>query len=158
MDYYNQIAKSYNGLHEEEQKKKLELLIKHLKPKPKEPILDLGAGTGISAKYFKNIILLDSSTEMLKKTRGKRVTAQAEKLPFKNKTFSTIISVTALHHTDIKKAIKEMKRVSKPNCSYAFTILKRAKKYALIRQELKKNFKLKEIDEEKDLILISQTC
>ena len=156
MDYYNQIAKSYNQLHEEEQKRKLELMIKYLKPK--EPILDIGAGTGISARYFKNIVLLDPSTEMLKKTRGKRVTAQAEKLPFKNKTFSTIISITALHHTDIKKAIKEIKRISKPNCSYAFTILKRAKKYALIRQELKKNFKLKEIDEEKDLILISQTC
>lgn len=156
MDYYNQIAKSYNGLHEEEQKRKLNLIIQHLKPK--EPILDIGAGTGISTKYFKNVVLLDPSTEMLKKTKGKRVTAQAEKIPFKNKTFSTIISITALHHTDIKKAIREIKRVSKKDCNYAFTILKRAKKYALIRQELKKNFKLKEIDEEKDLILISRTC
>lgn len=153
MDYYNQIAKSYNQLHEEEQRKKIEIIKEYLKPK--SPILDIGAGTGILSKYFKNIVLLDPSTEMLKKTKGKRITAQAEKLPFKNKTFNTIISVTALHHTDIKKAIKEIKRVSKPNCNYAFTILKRAKKYALIRQELKKNFKLKEIDEEKDLILIS---
>jgi len=156
MEYYNQIAKSYNELHEEEQKKKLELIAKHLKIK--EPILDIGAGTGISTKYFKSIILSDPSIEMLKTVKGKRITATAEKLPFKNKTFNTIISITALHHTDIKKAIKEIKRVSKKDCSYAFTILKRAKKYALIRQELKKSFNLREIDEEKDLILVSQTC
>lgn len=153
MEYYNQIAKSYNELHEEEQKRKLEIIAKHLKLK--EPILDIGAGTGISAKYFKNVILSDTSIEMLKTAKGKRITAMAEKLPFKNKTFNTVISITALHHTDIKKAIKEIKRVSKKDCNYAFTILKRAKKYALIRQELKKSFKLREIDEEKDLILIS---
>lgn len=153
MDYYNQIAKSYNGLHEEEQKKKLSVIAKYLRPKGL--ILDIGAGTGISAEYFKNVILLDPSVEMLKRAKGTRVVAEAEKLPFKNKTFDTIISITSLHHTDIKKTIKEIKRVSKENCNYAFTILKRAKKYSLIRQELKKNFKFEEIDEEKDIILIS---
>ncbi len=153
MNYYDQIAKGYNELHEEEQKKKLEIIKKYLKPKGL--ILDIGAGTGISTKYFKNIVLLDPSKEMLKRAKGKKVIAKAEKMPFPDKTFDAIISVTSLHHTDIQKAIKEIKRVSKKNCKYAFTLLKRAKNYKLIRQELKKNFKLKEINEEKDTILIS---
>lgn len=156
MEYYDSIAKGYNNLHEDEQRKKLELIKENLKPEGL--MLDIGAGTGISAKYFKNIILIDPSIEMLKQAEGIRAVAKAENLPFKDKTFSTIISVTALHHTDIGKAIKEIRRVSKKNCLYAFTILKRAKKYHIARQELKKIFNLKEIDEEKDIILISRTC
>ena len=153
MKYYDKIAKGYNELYEEEQEKKLKVIKKYLKPKGL--ILDIGAGTGIASKYFKNIILLDPSEDMLKQAKGEKIVAKAEKLPFPDKTFDAIISITALHHTDIKKAIKEIKRVSKKNCKYAFTILKRAKKYSLIKQELEKNFKLKEIDGEKDIILIS---
>lgn len=156
MNYYNQIAKGYNLLYEEEQRKKLDIIRHNLKPKGL--ILDIGAGTGISAKYFKNIVLLDPSKEMLKGAKGKKVIGKAEDIPFPDKTFDAIISITSLHHTKIKEAIKEIKRVSKKNCKYAFTVLKRAKKYHLIKQELNKNFDLKEIDEEKDLILISQTC
>lgn len=153
MDYYDKIAKGYDELHEEEQKKKLEIIKRHLKPKGL--ILDIGAGTGLSTKYFENIILLDPSKEMLRRAEGKKVVAKAERIPFPDKTFDAIISVTALHHVNIKKVVKEIKRVSKENCKYAFTILKRSKNYDLIKKELKKNFKLKEIDEEKDLILIS---
>ncbi len=153
MNYYDSIADGYDELHEEEQKKKLEIIKKNLNPKGL--ILDLGAGTGISAKFFKNIILLDPSKEMLKKAKGKKVIAKAEKIPFPDKIFDAIISVTALHHTNIKEVIKEIKRVSKDNCKYAFTILKKAKNYNKIIKELKKNFKLREINEEKDTILIS---
>lgn len=153
MKYYDKIAEGYNELYEEEQEKKLKLIKKYLNPRGL--ILDIGAGTGIAAKYFKNIILLDPSKEMLKRVKGKKVVAKAEKLPFHDKIFDAVISVTSLHHTNIKKAIKEIKRVSKPNTKYAFTLLKRSKSYLLIRQELKKNFKLKEIDEEKDIVLVS---
>ncbi len=111
MGYYDKIAEGYNQLYEEEQKKKLELIKKKLHFKGS--ILDIGAGTGLSAKYFKNIILLDPSKEMLKKADGKKVVAKAEKLPFRDKMFDAIISVTSLHHTDIRKAVKEIKRVSK---------------------------------------------
>jgi len=153
MNYYDNIAKSYNELHEEEQKKKLDIISKELKPKG--TILDIGAGTGISAKYFKNIALLDQSIEMLKQSKGLRIVGKAESLPFKDKTFNNIISITSLHHTNIKRAIKEIKRISKKNCKYSFSILKRAQKYSLIKQELQNSFNLREIDEEKDIILIS---
>lgn len=153
MDYYDKIAEGYDELHKEEQEKKLKIIKEHLKTKGL--ILDIGAGTGLSLKYFKNIVLLDPSEEMLKKAKGTKVVAKVENIPFPDKTFDAVISVTALHHADIKKAVKEIKRVSKDNCKYAFTILKRSKKYDLIKKELKKNFRLREIDEERDCILVS---
>ncbi|MDP2909058.1 MAG: class I SAM-dependent methyltransferase [Nanoarchaeota archaeon] len=153
MSYYNKIAKGYNQLHGGEQRKKLELIKKNLSIKGL--ILDVGAGTGLSADYFENVILLDPSIEMLKMADGDRVVANAESLPFRDKVFDAVISVTSLHHADINEAVRGIKRVSKSGCKYAFTVLKMSKNYDKIKAELKRNFKLKEIDEEKDTILIS---
>jgi len=117
-------------------------------------LLDIGAGTGLSTGFFKvKGVALEPSLEMLKQYRGVKVCGKAEYLPFKNSTFDTIISVTALHHTNISKAVKEIKRVAKPNASFAFTVLKKAKNAKKIRRILKKEFKLREIEEEKDFIL-----
>lgn len=155
MEYYSAIAKGYNKLHKEEQLNKLRIIAKHIKPKG--PLLDIGAGTGISTSFFKvKAVALDPSKEMLNQHKGKKVVAKAEAIPFPDRTFNTIISVTALHHADIEKAIKEIKRVSKDNCVYAFTILKKAKNANIIRRLLKENFKLKEIEEEKDWVLVSE--
>jgi len=151
MNYYSHIAKSYDELHGEEQTKKLKIVKKHAKLKGK--ILDLGSGTGLSKKFFKNIICVDPTKEMLQKGD---IQAKAEKLPFKDKTFNSVLCITAIHHFNLKKAIPEIKRVSKPNCRYAFSILKKAKKFKEIRKELHKHLDLKEINEEKDLILISK--
>ncbi len=170
MDYYGSIAKGYDNLHKEEQMKKVKIIAKHIKPKSTErsegrlrapaikaPLLDIGAGTGISTEFFKvDSIALEPSKEMLRQYKGKKAVGKAEALPFKDNTFNTIISVTALHHTNIEKAIKEIKRVSKKGCVYAFTILKKAGNAEKIRRLLKENFKLKEIEEEKDWVLVSE--
>ena len=113
MDYRH-IARSYNELHKEEQMKKLEIISKHIKPKGL--LLDIGAGTGISTSYFKDkatCISLDSCYELLEQSPCMKICAKAEKLPFKKKTFDVIISVTALHHSDLRKALKEIRRVAK---------------------------------------------
>lgn len=153
MKYYDKIADGYNELHGKEQEKKLEIIKRNLKVKGL--ILDIGSGTGISLKYFDNVIQVDPSLNLLKKSSGFRVLGCGESLPFKDHVFDAVISVTALHHCDIDKTIKEIKRVSKKNAKFAFTILKRAKNFDEIRKKLHDNFKLKEIEEEKDLILIS---
>ncbi len=156
-DYYSIIANSYNELHEKEQLEKLSIIKKHLKLK--EPLLDIGAGTGLSTSFFKAVkdkVALDPSKGMLKQYKGKKVCAKAEDIPFPDKTFSTIISVTALHHTNIDKAIKEIKRVAKPGCRFAFTILKKSKTFKKIKEKLMKNFRLKVYESDKDLILISE--
>lgn len=151
MDYYSKIAKSYNELHGKEQEKKLKVIKEKAKLKGK--ILDLGSGTGLAKKFFKKIICVDPAKKMLSK---EDIHAKAEKLPFKDKTFDSVLCVTAIHHFDIKKAIPEIKRVSKPNCRYAISILKKAKNFNKIKKILHDNFDLKEVEEEKDLILISK--
>ncbi|MFH0798321.1 MAG: methyltransferase domain-containing protein [Candidatus Woesearchaeota archaeon] len=157
-DYYSDIASGYDKLHGEEQMKKLKLIEKNFKPKA--PLLDIGAGTGIAIKFF-NVggVALDPSEGLLRHYDGKKVVGGAEYLPFPDKTFNSIVSLTALHHVkDIDKAIREIKRVSKDGCNYAFSILKKANNFNELKSKLKKYFDLIEIDEEKDLILVSRTC
>ena len=144
---YEELSKGYDELYGEEQLKKLNK-IKHLL---KGRILDIGAGTGIVAKHFKNVVSLDPCREMLDKAPGKKVIGKAEKLPFKEGEFDTIVSLTALHHTDIDKVISEIKRL-KPN-NIVLTILKRSAKCEEIVKKIKKEFKMNEIEEEKDIIL-----
>ena len=146
---YNEIAQGYDELYYEEQLKKLNLLKKHFKFKGK--ILDIGAGTGIVSKHFENVTSTDPSENMLNHAKGETFVTKAESLPFEDHSFDTVISLTALHHCDIDKAIQEMKRVGKDN--FAFTILKKSKHFKEIVKKLKDNFKLKEIDEGKDLLL-----
>ena len=151
MEYYNKIAKSYNELYKEEQLEKVKIILKYIKPKGK--LLDIGAGTGISTKPFKkycNCTALDPSKELLKQYKGKKIVGKAEKLPFPDNNFDIIISVTALHHTNIKKALSEIKRVAKPNAQIAITILKKSK--AAKNLNLFKDFK--KINSKKDWIFI----
>lgn len=155
MQYYNKISKGYNELYKEEQLKKIKIIKKYIKPKGL--LLDIGAGTGISTKAFTKkalCIALDPSKEMLKKYPGLKVVGKAENLPFKDNTFDIIISVTALHHANPEKAISEIKRVAKPNAQIAISILKKSKRLPGIKKLLK-NFK--EIEEEKDIILIKHS-
>ncbi len=154
MKYYNETAKGYNELHKEEQLKKVKIIKQHLK-KPYGKLLDIGAGTGISTKPFekdsKEAIALDPSEELLKQYKGKKVLAKAESLPFKDNTFDTIISITALHHSNLKQAIKEINRVAKPNAQIAISFLKRSK-YLKEIQKLLKDYN--QIEEDKDIIFI----
>ena len=151
---YNKIAKGYNELHKEEQLEKLEIIKNHLEVKSTYDLLDIGAGTGISTNFFDcKVIGIEPSKEMLK--QGKNIIqGYAEELQFKEK-FDIIISVTAIHNfNNYKKAIQEIKRISKKKTQIAITILKKSKIFDETRKELHKNFKLKEYDHRLDLILI----
>ncbi|MFH1638415.1 MAG: class I SAM-dependent methyltransferase [Candidatus Woesearchaeota archaeon] len=158
MGYYSDIAEGYDELHREEQIKKLKLLAKHFKPKGR--MLDIGAGTGISTSFFNNVdaVALDPSEDMLNHFDGEKAIGDAEHLPFPDKSFDSIISVTALHHVkNVGKAAAEIMRVAKDDAAFAFTILKKAKNSEELREKLKKIFDLEEIEEEKDYILFSRT-
>jgi len=155
MEYYSKIAKGYDELHKKEQISKIKIINSNITLKGL--ILDIGSGTGFSRHYFKNIVQLEPSFNMLEQSSGFLVCGKAEKLPFKNCSFDSIISITLLHHTDIRKAIREIKRVAKPKCKLAFSILKKSSGFKQIRQELHKNFNLREITHEKDMIFIGQT-
>jgi len=134
-NYYNSIAGGYNELYKEEQIEKLEKIYVYIKDliKYRSLLLDVGAGTGISTEFFKEkfgclCVALDPSWEMLKQYEGNKVIGNAENLPFKNNMFDVVVSVTALHHCDIDKAIKEMLRVVKKDGIIIVTLLKKSNK------------------------------
>jgi ubiquinone/menaquinone biosynthesis C-methylase UbiE len=141
-------------LHEEEQIKKLRVIQEYLEIIP--PLLDVGCGTGISTNFFKiKSIGIDNCREMLKQGTKNLIYGDAENLPFKDKLFNTIISVTAFHNfRNMEMALKEIIRVSK-NKNICITFLKRSKKLVQFRKLLKKYLEVKEIEEEKDIIFLS---
>ncbi len=149
MGYYNKIAKGYDELYGEEQVEKAKIILKHLKLKGL--LLDIGAGSGIGTKLFEKnytCIALDPSEELLKRYYGYKIIGKAEKLPFPENYFDVVVSITSLHHTDIKEVLKEIKRVIKKNGQVALTILKKSK----IDLSLFKDFK--KIDCGKDWLFL----
>jgi ubiquinone/menaquinone biosynthesis C-methylase UbiE len=150
MGYYDEISKSYNELHGEEQKKKFNLIKKFIHGK----VLDVGCGTGISTP--KGAVGIDPSAELLKQHPGKTVKGCAEQLPFPDKSFDTVICLTAVHNfSDIEKGLREIKRVGKK--TFIISVLKKSPKFDEIIEKIKKIIKPnKTIDEEKDLIFIKK--
>lgn len=101
-----------------------------LKLKSNTNVLDIGCGTGylllrLSEKITKGkLVGLDISSEMIaqakKKLHGiknvRLYLADAEKIPYKNKTFDYVISTEAFHHfPQPRLVLKEIRRVLKSN-------------------------------------------
>jgi len=158
MNYYNLISNSYNELHKEEQLKKIRIIKDNLKLKKQDLLLDVGCGTGIFAEEFNCIkIGVDPAINLL--NQGKNafyIQASAENLPFKDNSFDTVISITAIHNfKDIRKCLEEIKRVSRKNI--ALSILKRSAKINEIKDNIKKLFKItKTIEENQDIIFFAK--
>lgn len=128
MEYYDELSGGYDELYKDEQLEKLKFIKKYIK---KGSLLDIGAGTGISTGYFEDIcdcVALDPSEEMLNYYDGKKLIGKAEYLPFEDNSFDNVICVTALHHCDVDKAIKEMLRVVKDDGVIIVTLLKKSNK------------------------------
>lgn len=102
--------------------KKLEQVLKLL-PKDVKKVLDVGCSSGVLtaevAKVLKKakVIGLDSYKEAIKFAQDKYphlefITADAHKIPYKDKSFDLIICTETLEHvTDPKKSLIEMKRL-----------------------------------------------
>ncbi len=154
---YNEMAKSYNGLYEEEQLNKLNIIKKYLKVKKSYKLLDIGCGTGISTNFFDcDSVGVDKSKGMLKFCSEKRILGNAEKLPFKDKSFDVILCITAIHNfDDQEKALNEIKRVKKYKAQIVITLLKKSKNYNKMKKLILRNFNMREMDSDKDTIFIS---
>ena len=110
-----------------------------------------------SAPFFDwdESLYVQTGKEMIAQSKqGNLIHGEAENLPFPDKSFNTVISVTAFHNfNDMEKALFEIKRVSKNN-NIAITFLKKSKKINEFRGTLKKYFKFKEIDCDKDILFL----
>lgn len=129
INYYDQTARNYNELHGEEQLNKLRIIAEHLKVKKSTKLLDVGCGSGLSAKVFKcNITGIDPSKNLLKQCPFKTVKASAESIPFPDHSFDVVIAVTCVHNfNNIEKGLKEILRVG-TGC-FVFSLLKRAETF-----------------------------
>jgi demethylmenaquinone methyltransferase/2-methoxy-6-polyprenyl-1,4-benzoquinol methylase len=89
-------------------------------------VLDLASGTGILSEMIKNsseavkVLSLDLSFEYVKISKNRRriqsvVNANAEILPFRNRSCDCIVSSYLAKYVDIDKLVTEISRVITPN-------------------------------------------
>ena len=157
MEYYDAIAEGYDGLHKEEQLNKLAIIKGNIKISKDSKLLDVGCGTGISSDFKCFVVGVDKSIEMLRQGKGLNVNSCAENLPFKDKVFDCVVSVTSIHNfSSIKKAMGEIKRVGR-QC-FVFSVLKKSKKFEGIKRLVESSFQIdKVIEEAKDSIFFCST-
>jgi len=153
MSYYNEISEGYNELHGEEQKKKAKIIADELNVQPYDTLLDVGCGTGIATELFNcKKTGVDPAKDLLKQCKFKTVNIGAESLPFPDRSFDYVISITAVHNFhSIQKGIEQMFRVAKN--VVVVSVLKKSKHLELIRGLLEDQGKIyKTIEEEHDII------
>ncbi len=161
---YNEVSQGYDELHGQEQKKKLNIIIKLVKElgleKEKLLILDVGCGTGLSKRLEEQlrgkIVGIDPSEKLLEQSRLINVLGRAEKLPFLDDQFDLVMSVTAIHNfNDISQGLDEMIRVAKKYL--VVTVLKKSKKVGEIEKLIKERLKIvEEVEEDKDKIFLAK--
>jgi ubiquinone/menaquinone biosynthesis C-methylase UbiE len=93
-----------------------------------ENVLELGCSSGFLTKYLGKMTAIDTSTDMLalahaKNPDSKCVPGDMFDIPFKAKTFDKVVTMRVWNHldeTDLRKALKEVKRVLKPQGELIF--------------------------------------
>jgi ubiquinone/menaquinone biosynthesis C-methylase UbiE len=91
-------------------------------------VLEIGSGTGVNFPLYRNadhVIAIEPSQHMIDQSLSKKnlavvpikmVNASAERLPFEDYTFDTIVATLVFCTIpNVEEAIKELKRVCKPN-------------------------------------------
>ena len=151
-NYYNSISSSYNELHGEEQLRKLKCIADTLKKyvglTSRTRILDVGCGTGLSARVFKaDLQGIEPAQKLAIQAQFPVIVANAQHLPFCDSFFDVVLCVTVLHNCKNPiTAVKEMKRVGTK--IWVITILKKSKKKIALQKIIEKEFLVKELIED----------
>ena len=146
MQHYDLIAKSYDGLYDEEQRMKIEVALERVELTAESLILDCGCGTGLLFEYVaskaKMVVGLDISRGILKEAEKRArkfgnvhlILADADHTPFKDGVFSHVFAVTLLQNMpNPEETLAEVMRVA-------------GKKAFIVVTGLKKNFSLESFE------------
>ncbi len=121
---FSETVQNYNQYRPSYPQKLIEWIIAASMIKPKDTIVDIGCGTGISTRLFADkgfkVIGVDPNADMLEdaRKRGGDILYQkgdAENSNVSNNSANLIVSAQAFHWFNIDNTMKELKRVLKPN-------------------------------------------
>ncbi len=162
--YYNTIAPSYDELHGDEQLEKLRVCMGYLSPKEDEKLLDVGCGTGISTEPWNcERYGIDPAEELIRIAKEKRSdceyrVAAAEDIPFPDKSFDHVISITAIQNfNDLDKGLREIDRVLKDGGNIIITTIKDSQKLRTMSKRVKERFNITKTHDGKiDLFFIGK--
>jgi len=108
--------------------KELRFFLDLIGKKPKEKVLELGCSSGFLTEHLGEVTAIDTSEGMLKIAHSKNpqakvIHADMFDLPFKNNSFDKVITMRVWNHldkNDLRKALREVKRVLKKNGNLIF--------------------------------------
>lgn len=137
-EYYKRknVTGTYDSQREatEYRRRKRALELKHflslIDKREGEKVLELGCSSGFLTKHLGKVTAIDTSKDMLevagkKNPDAKCIHADMFQLPFKNKSFDKVVTMRVWNHLDLedlRKAIREAKRVLKPRGHLIFDI------------------------------------
>lgn len=144
------LPEAYDELYKTEQLNKLRIILDELSLEKSDKVLDLACGTGFTLAYYPcEVIGVEPQKSLFK--NSKIIEGFAENIPLRDNEVDFTIILSAIHHFNIDKAFKEIKRVTKKGV--VFSIVKGLSSTNFILKQIKKSFKvIKEINEQKDFI------
>lgn len=138
MRHYDRQAAIYNVQYLGEQDTKIEDILNNTELDSKDVVLDMGCGTGFLFKHInkqvETLVGIDLSQKALQEAKKRTknmanvalIQADADNTPFLDHTFDKILAITILQNMpDPAKTLSEMKRVSKPQATFAVTGFKK---------------------------------
>jgi ubiquinone/menaquinone biosynthesis C-methylase UbiE len=167
--FYDETALSYRALYGEEQSLKYNAVLATLEGQLSGSVLDIGCGPGIFLRRISNPALLlvgvDTSVRMLRVAAATRsnpsnlICADADFLPFRDKTFETVFAFTLLQNLpNPMKSLQELGRVAGEEGSVVVTIhkgtLSQEGVYTLLRHEYPLLREIKTGDDVRDYAFI----
>jgi ubiquinone/menaquinone biosynthesis C-methylase UbiE len=128
---YEKGAEFYDSRYRELQFEKFRIMLSEVELK--EPILDLGCGTGLLQEFLGRKVKLfgcDFSEKMLEKARARgEIISVADlngTLPYEKEKFATILSFTVLQNVEEQEIfLQEAKRILKTDGIFVLTTLKK---------------------------------